>query len=79
MPAQKKTSQPDAFERYDEAQPFLQLLADMLNRVVREQTEPEDKSTEVAEETTGLLPYPAVHRHNHVTECRFSERIKQKG
>lgn len=51
MPAPKHTHQPDEFERFDEAQPFLQLLADMLNRLVSEQTEPEDESAEGAEET----------------------------
>jgi len=45
--------QPDAFERFDEAQPFLQLLADMLNRLVSEQAEPEDEAAEVAEEAAG--------------------------
>jgi len=44
---------PDEFERFEAAQPFLQLLADMLNRLVREQAEPEDESAEVAEETAG--------------------------
>lgn len=53
MPAPKNTSQPDEFERFDEAQPFLQLLADMLNRLVSEQTEPEDEVAEVAEEAAG--------------------------
>jgi len=45
--------QKDAFDRFDEAQPFLQLLADMLNRLVREQDEPKDETAEVAEETAG--------------------------
>ncbi len=53
MPAPKNTPQSDEFERFDEAQPFLQLLADMLNRLVREQAEPEDETAEVAEETAG--------------------------
>lgn len=53
MPAPKNTSQSVEFEPFDEAQPFLQLLADMLNRLVSERTEPEDKSAEVAEEPAG--------------------------
>ena len=53
MPEPNSSPSPDAFERFDEAQPFLQLLADMLNRLVSEQTEPEDESAEVAEETAG--------------------------
>ena len=55
MPAPKNTPQSDEFERFDDAQPFLQLLADMLNRLVSEQTgsESEDESAEVAEETAG--------------------------
>ncbi len=53
MLAPKNPPQSDEFERFDEAQPFLQLLADMLNRLVSEQTEQEDESAEVAEETAG--------------------------
>ena len=53
MPTPKNAPQPDEFERFDEAQPFLQLLADMLNRLVNEQTEPADESAEVAEEPAG--------------------------
>jgi hypothetical protein len=57
MPAPKNTHQPDEFERFDEAQPFLKLLAEMLNRLVTEQTEPEHEvaevAAEVAEETAG--------------------------
>lgn len=53
MPKRDDPVQQDAFERFDEAQPFLQLLADMLNRLVTEQTEPEDESAEVAEEPAG--------------------------
>lgn len=53
MSVPKTTPEPDEFERFDEAQPFLQLLADMLNRLVSEQTEPEDESAEVAEEAAG--------------------------
>ena len=53
MPGPNDTPQPDAFERFDEAQPFLQLLADMLNRLVSEQAEPEDEAAEVAEESAG--------------------------
>lgn len=67
MPEHDDPAQQNEFERFDEAQPFLQLLADMLNRMVSEQTEPEDETAEVAEETAGYLPYPAVHPHNHVT------------
>ena len=53
MPERDDPAQQNAFERFDEAQPFLQLLADMLNRLVNEQSEPEDESAEVAEETAG--------------------------
>ena len=53
MPAPRNTPQPDEFERFDEAQPFLQLLADMVNRLVSEQTESEDEFAEVAEEPAG--------------------------
>jgi hypothetical protein len=53
MPERDDLAQQDAFERFDEAQPFLQLLADMLNRLVREQSEQEDEPAEVAEETAG--------------------------
>ena len=53
MPEPSNPPSPDAFERFNEAQPFLQLLADMLNRLVREQAELEDESVEVAEETAG--------------------------
>ena len=53
MPERDDPVQQDAFERFDEAQPFLQLLADMLNRLVSEQAEPEDETAEVAEETAG--------------------------
>ncbi len=39
-------SEPDEFERFDEAQPFLQLLANMLDRIVSEQqNEGEDTVT----------------------------------
>ena len=39
-------SEPDEFERFDEAQPFLQLLANMLDRIVSEQqVEGEDSGT----------------------------------
>lgn len=53
MPGPNDTPQPGEFERFDEAQPFLQVLADMLNRLASEQTEPEDEAAEVAEETAG--------------------------
>jgi hypothetical protein len=53
MPEPNNPPSPDAFERFDEAQPFLQLLADMLNRLVSEQTEPKDESAEVTEEPAG--------------------------
>ena len=53
LPESKNAPQSDDFERFDEAQPFLQLLADILNRLVSEQTEPEDEFAEVAEETAG--------------------------
>lgn len=53
MPERDDPMQQDAFERFDEAQPFLQLLADMLNRLVSEQAEPEDETAEVAEKTAG--------------------------
>lgn len=54
MSVPKTTPQPDdAFERFDEAQPFLQLLADILNRLVSEQSEPEGEAAGVAEETAG--------------------------
>lgn len=53
MPAPKNTPQPDEFERFDEAQPFLQLLADMLNRLVSEQAEPDDEAAKFTEETAG--------------------------
>ncbi len=53
MPEPEAASQEDEFERFDEAQPFLQLLADMLNRLVSEQAEPEDETAEIAEETAG--------------------------
>jgi hypothetical protein len=43
----------EAFERYDEAQSFLQLLADMLNRLIGEQTEQEAEPAETAEESAG--------------------------
>lgn len=53
MPELDDPVQQDAFERFDEAQHFLQLLADMLNRLVSEQTEPEDETGEDPEETAG--------------------------
>lgn len=37
-------SEPDEFERFDEAQPFLQLLANMLDRIVREQQNESENS-----------------------------------
>jgi hypothetical protein len=53
MPERDEPVQQNEFECFEEAQPFLQLLADMLNRLVSEQTEPEDEPVEVAEETAG--------------------------
>ena len=53
MPERDDPAQQNEYERFDEALPFLQLLADMLNRLVNEQTEPEDESAEIAEETAG--------------------------
>ena len=47
------TPQSDGFERFDEAQPFLQLLADMLNRLAREQAEQRRQSVDDAEEDAG--------------------------
>lgn len=47
---------PDTFETYDEAQPFLQFLADLLNRLIREQAgsvgeigEPVERAEEIGE------------------------------
>jgi hypothetical protein len=53
MPKFDNPPQQDEFERFDEAQPFLQLLAEMLNRLISEQTEPEDDPAQVAEEIAG--------------------------
>ena len=53
MPKFDNPPQRDEYDQFDEAQPFLHLLADMLNRLVNKQTEPEDDPAQVAEETTG--------------------------
>jgi hypothetical protein len=53
MPEPEDASHRDDFERFDEAQPFLQLLADMLNRVITGQNDQGDEEAETAEETAG--------------------------
>ncbi len=55
MPKPEAEVHKDEFERFDEAQPFLQLLADMLNRLINEQTGPEDVPAEGTEEDSGQL------------------------
>ena len=46
MPAPNKPASPDSFENFEEAQPFLQLLADILNRLVSEQAKSGDDNAE---------------------------------
>jgi hypothetical protein len=53
MPEFDDPGELNEFEYFDEAQPFLQLLADILNRLVNEQTSPEDDPAQVTEETVG--------------------------
>ena len=53
MPERDEPVQQNEFECFDEAQPFLQLLADMLNRLVSERPEPEDETAEVTEGSAG--------------------------
>lgn len=43
MPEPDKTQKQDDFEQFDEAQSFLQLLADMLNRLSNEKGKEEDE------------------------------------
>lgn len=46
-------SQPDTFDQFGEAQPFLQLLADLLNRLTQERNEPETDPDEPVQESAG--------------------------
>jgi hypothetical protein len=43
----------EEFERFDEAQPFLQLIADLLNRIVHKNTKPDTETESASEHSFG--------------------------
>ena len=53
MPEAETPPHQDEYDRFDEAQPFLQLLADMLNRLFNEHGEQANEVVETTEETAG--------------------------